>query len=217
MTIRRGVPWGRAVEVPGDAVLAADDRDVAAWLARTRPDPAPTDPALTGRPPSAPLRLVGGDLARTVGAAIGSDASTPAASGVEVTLDALRVRVDDGDEQWAVAHVVVRRSWWRGGVVAVMNAQYLRGYDVAPRSHPNDGMADVLRVDAALPLRSRLQAVRRARTGTHLPHPALSLRRERSVELRFDRPVDVYLDGQRCARARTVHVRVEPDAFDALV
>ena len=61
------------------------------------------------------------------------------------------LRVDaDGRRLTAVAHVVARGGgpWWRGPIVAVMNADRLGRWDVAPRAHPNDGRLDVVEVDA---------------------------------------------------------------------
>ena len=62
----------------------------------------------------------------------------------------MRVTLDDAAPTWGVAHVVVRRQWWRGEIVMAMNAQFYGRYDVAPRGHPNDGKVDVVRVDPSM-------------------------------------------------------------------
>ena len=80
----------------------------------------------------------------------------------------------DGRLHWFVAHLVSRHGWWRGRVVAAMNAQYLGRWDVAPRGHPNDGRLDVL--DADLPFDERLQVRARLKAGTHVPHPRIDER-----------------------------------------
>jgi diacylglycerol kinase family enzyme len=112
-----------------------------------------------------------------------------------------------------VAHVVARRGWLRGEVVLVMNAQYYGRYDVAPRSHPNDGKVDVLRVAPAMRWRERLQARQRARRGAHLPHRHLSDRSAPEIDLQFDRPMIVWIDGVRQGAASRVRVVAEPDAL----
>lgn len=121
----------------------------------------------------------------------------------------------DGCQHWFVAHVVARRSWLRGRIVAVMNAQWIGRWDVAPKSHPNDGILDVF--DADLSLDDRLKARSRLVTGTHVPHPGIIQRRSAAMQFEFDRPTPVFLDGDRIASARTLSVRIEPDAWVAVV
>ncbi len=162
--------------------------------------------------PIQPIGVSGGDMARTCGGASGTSLLT-----VKVVVDAMRVTLDDREPTWGVAHVTARREWWRGDIAMVMNAQFYGPYDVAPRSHPNDGKLDVVRIDAAMSLRERLQARQRARTGTHLPHPHIGWRSLTDVDLTFDRPMVVWIDGVRCSAASRVRVSVEPDAYTAYV
>lgn len=202
MTIRRGESWGEAVPVPADAVLLRRDADVSGIVraARSTETAVPT------------IGLVGGDLARTLGGGRSERFDTfDGETVVRATVDLLRVEVD-GRSTIAAAHVVLRRRWWRGPLVFVMNAQYLGALDIAPRSHPNDGRADVIEMAADTDLRTRLQARHRARTGTHLPHPQLTTRSVTSLELSFDHPLDVWVDGERWATARSCRISVEPDA-----
>ena len=65
--------------------------------------------------------------------------------------------------------------------------------------------------------RERLQARRRARTGSHLPHRGLSLRSVPEIDLNFERPMVVWIDGVRCGTATRLIVNAEPDAFIAYV
>lgn len=203
MTIRRGEAWGEAAPVPAALTVVRSEAELHDLVERWRSD--------GGELPA--IGLGGGDLARTVA---GGSTDQFTAGATRLTLDLVRVEVG-GDTTWSVAHVVCRRSWWRGDVVLAMTAQYLDGRDVAPRSHPNDGRADVLRVDAAMPARVRWQAMRRARTGTHVPHPQLVVSQARSVELTFARPLHVWVDGRRWRTASSVTLAVEPDAYVAYV
>ena len=129
-----------------------------------------------------------------------------------VPLDVLRV-VADGVELCAVAHVVARRSWWRGPIVGVFNCEHLGRWDVAPRGHPNDGRADVLEVDEAMTVRARVQAWRRLPSGTHVPHPAIRVSAARRRDLGFRAPLVLHVDGRRHGEVRQLTVTVEADAF----
>jgi diacylglycerol kinase family enzyme len=123
----------------------------------------------------------------------------------------------DGVQHWFVAHLVARRSWWRGRIVAAMNAEFLGGWDVAPRAHPGDGLLDVVDVAAAMPLGDRLRARRRLPSGGHVPHPAIAVSRRPAVQLDFDRTTPVWLDGERVGDARRLSIRVERDALVCVV
>jgi hypothetical protein len=196
VTIRKGQEWGTAVSRPADLLVCAGDAELAGEVAAGS---------------SRPLAVAGGDLARTAGSA--GERSTLQ----RVPVDVLEVTADH-ESLHAVAHVVARaRWWWPGPVVGVFNSEYLGTWDVAPRSHPNDGVADVLEVNRAMPLRARLQARRRLPTGTHLPHPMISSRRATQVSWRFERPLHLYVDGRRHGRVRELRVTVRPDAFHLYV
>lgn len=203
MTIARGEPWGEAVARDPELPLVTDDIELHRWVnARV-----PTDAAevhLEQR-----ITIAGGDLARTCGGGrrLGDTVT-------RAPLDLVLVRTDQGS-WWMVSHLVARRSWWRGEVVLAMNAQFLGEHDVAPRSHPNDGKVDVLRVDPAMPWRVRRQARRRARQGTHVPHPQITLTQTRATRLEFAVPLGVTIDGVSCGTTRTLELTVVPDAYMA--
>jgi diacylglycerol kinase family enzyme len=121
----------------------------------------------------------------------------------------------DGRPRWFVAHAVVRGPFWVGRAIAVMNAQWLGEWDLGPRAHPDDALLDV--TDGALPLGDLLKARARARTGTHLPHPALRTSRVGQLSVELARPRSVWLDGERVGRARRIEVEVEPDALRVVI
>ena len=196
MTVKPGSAWGAVVETPSDALEVFGDDQLAAAIERGEPRP---------------LVVLGGDLRRTAG--------SPAGTGtvVRVPIDILRVTAD-GAPMIAVAHVVARRpgrvGWLRGRVVAVMNAEHIGRWDVAPRSHPNDGRFDLVDVAASMSLRERWQAFRRLATGTHIPHPRIASRRSRDETFTFDRPMALWLDGVARGTVRSLTVRVVPDAAE---
>ena len=190
MTIRKGEPWGVPVRRPPGLVVLGSDAELAAW---------------SGDEPIAPGS---GDLHQTLGA--------PAADRDEmqlVAVDGLRVVLDGGDPHWAIAHVVARRTWWWGPVVAAMNVGQIGAWQVALRAHPNDGLADVVEVDESMTLRERWAARSRLPAGAHVPHPKISMTRHRSQEWRFDRPVRVWADGVQIGAAWHLAVEVVADHF----
>lgn len=203
MTIKKGEPWGEPGPLPRHGVVVRSDTEARAIVtaARRAGEPIP------------PLGLLGGDLCRTLGGT-GDEERLRSTSATLLPVDLGAVLVD-GRLHWFVAHLIVRRSWWRGRVVAAMNAQFLGSWDVAPRGHPNDGRLDVL--DADLPFDERLQVRSRLKTGTHLPHPRIDERHVSSLQLDLERPTPVLLDGDDLGPATTLSIRVEPDALLCVV
>jgi hypothetical protein len=204
MPIRKGDDWGRACTAPEGLQVFADDAALGRSVAERRSRGESLSPVGVRR----------GDLARTLGGGTGDRFAGEVVRG---TVDIVRLEVD-GDVTWCTSHVVARRfdSWWRGEVWFVMNAQYHGTLDLAPRGHPNDGRVEILHVAARMPWRTRRAALRRARTGTHLPHPliAVSSAGTKPTAIDFDRPLDVWVDGRRWRRARSMSITVEADAFD---
>ena len=221
--IRPGSPWGRAPAGPPDAALVGTDTDVARWVATHG----------GGRLAFTPESAAASDLARAVGLSV----SGPSESPVELVLDGLGVRADGLDEL-AVNAVVLgvppdrlrardRRVPLSLQVdertigelpatsVCILNGQFLRGRDVAPRGHPGDGYVEV-QVYALAP-RSRGPMRSRLASGTHLPHPEILTFRGRSVKVRAARALPVELDGRVAGPVRTLTATVLPGQFSLLV
>ena len=137
--------------------------------------------------PVPPLGLLGGDLCRTLGGR-GDRARLDGPDAAVLPVDLGSVLLD-GRQHWFVAHLVARRSWWRGRIVAAMNAEFLGDWDVAPRAHPDDGVLDLFDVAASMSLTDRLAARRRLPAGGHLPHPAIAASRRSGGPVRA-RPAD---------------------------
>ncbi|MBN2623248.1 MAG: hypothetical protein JXA83_07770 [Acidimicrobiales bacterium] len=205
MTIRKGEAWGQAGGLPADGVVVASDAEARHVVTAAR--------RAGQRVPA--LGLVGGDLCRTLGGR-GDEARLRSDAGVRLPVDLGSVLVD-GVQHWFVAHLVMRRSWWRGRVVAVMNAQFHGSWNVAPRAHPGDGRLDVVDVAASMTVADRVKARRRLPAGGHLPHPAIASSRRPAVQFELDRSTPVFLDGERIGEARRLSVRVEPEALVCVV
>lgn len=209
MTIKRGEPWGTTGPPPPGLELVSSDRELFELVNRVRCAEA-TIP---------PIGLLGGDLCRALGGA-GDAARFRSGEVALLPVDLLRVELGDGDRTrtWrAAAHVVLRRGWWRGPLVAVLNSQFIGSWDVAPRAHPNDGRADLVEVDEHMPVSQRWQAWRRLPTGAHLPHPMIRARQAREFELPGFAGARLYLDGRRLevgglVEGVSLRVVVEPDA-----
>ncbi len=203
MTIGKGTPYGRLAPLAADGVVVASDAEAAAVVTEAR---------RAGRPVP-PLGLLGGDLCRTLGGLgdrerlHGPDATT-----FPVDLGCVLL---DGRLHWFVAHLAAHRRAWQGRFAVAMNAEWLGELDLGPRAHPGDGLLDV--TEGSLGLRERLAARRRARTGTHLPHPGLRTRRSAAVSLSFPDAVPVHLDGVAVGSARELVLHLEPDALTVVV
>jgi hypothetical protein len=203
MTVERGQAWGEKGVLPEGAAVVRSDAEARDAVGSARRVNASVPP----------LGLLGGDLCRTLGGR-GDEARLRSGDAVVAPCDLVSVLLD-GRQHWFVAHLVARRSWWRGRVFAAMNAQYLGDWDVAPRSHPNDGRVDTLDVD--LRLTDRVKAWRRLPRGAHVPHPGIAERRVKAWQGTFDPPLRVWLDGEPMGKVRSLSLRVEPDALTVVV
>ena len=205
-----GVDWGTAGEIPAGARTAPSDAAAGEIVAEAR----------RANRAIPPVVLTGGDLARTLGVETGRRAGTArsvaprGSTGVRVEVDVGAALVN-GRLHWFVAHLVARRSWWRGRLLVAANASFIGRWNAAPRSHPGDGRLDVF--DADPPLMVRLAARRRLPSGTHVPHPRITQRRVAASQYDLDPDLDVYLDGVRLDRARTLSLRVEAGALEVWI
>jgi hypothetical protein len=201
--IEKGRDWGRTAPVPDGAAWVGSDAEAADIVRSCRRDGAELPP----------LVLVGGDLARTLGAR-GDRARLERGDGTNVPID-LGAALIDGRLDWFIAHLIARRSWWRGRVVAVCNAAFVGPRNIAPRAHPGDGRLDVIDGDPSWGDRLRIR--RRLASGSHLPHPRISSRQVTAMQFDLDPAVDVHLDGHRVGRCHALSVRVEPAALDVWI
>lgn len=203
MGIARFEAWGEPGPLPAGGVIVRSDAEARAVVeqARRRNEDLPV------------LGLLGGDLCRTLGGR-GDEARLHSESAMRLPVDVGSVLID-GRLHWFVAHLIARRSWWRGRVVAVMNAEWLGAWSLGPRSHPGDGLLDISEGD--LSFADRLKARRRLVSGDHLAHPDIRTERVRARQFDFDPALDIWLDGERVGRARALSVRVEAAVLTVVV
>ena len=200
MTIRKGFDWGEPQAVPDEAIFVSNDAEANEAISGLR---------RAGKPVPA-LCLVGGDLARTLGAR-NNEASLRAGEGTHVRVD-LGVALMDGRLYWFVSHLVARHSWLRGPIVIAANAAFIGDWNVAPQAHPGDGRFDL--IEANPTFAERLKARARLRSGTHVPHPDIKIRRCAAAQMDLERPTPITLDGVRHDKAKTLSIRIEPAALD---
>jgi len=200
MTVRKGEDWGERRPIPADAEVAHTDREATEIVSRYR----------RAHEPIPPILLMDGDLARTLGG--GRTGTSGDGTHVRVDLGAALV---DGNLHWFLAHLVARSSWLRGRIVVAANAAFIGEWNIAPRAHPGDGRLDL--VDADPSLGDRLKARRRLPLGTHVPHPAITVRRVEAAQVDLARPTPIRLDGQLVGSARSLSIRLEPNAVDIWV
>lgn len=196
MTIAKGQPWGEEIPRPDGLPTASSDAELA---------------DLVSEYGAGPFGVTGGDLYAFLGRP-----DPDRARARRLPMDVVRVRTDRG-EHLVVAHAVMRQSWLRGPIVAVANISRIGVWDAVPSAHPNDGRFETVEVDASMPVRQRLVARRRLRTGTHLPHPAIRLRHRRDASFSFARPVRCHLDGVARGTITNMDVSIEADAFAVIV
>lgn len=204
MTIEKGELWGAPGALPVGGATARTDLEARRIVEAAR---------RSGDAPP-PIGLLGGDLCRTLNGP-GDEGRLHSERAMTFPIDLVRVVLDERSEHWFVAHLIARRTWLWGPALVAMNAQWLGEWDLGPRSHPNDGLVDL--TEGTLPVGDRLKARSRARSGSHLPHPALHTSRVRSLEVTLPTALDVRLDGERVGRHRHLAIEVEPDALQIVI
>ena len=205
MPIAKGEDWGEPGRLPDGAPIFSADGQVsrAVEMARGHGIEQPT------------FGLTGGDLWRTLGAPPGGVDRLRNGPATRVVVDVGWMVFDDREIEHAfVAHCVARTRLW-GEALAVMNAEWLKQWDVAPKSHPGDGWLDV--TDANLSWSERHKVRKRLPTGTHLPHPGLTISRVRQAEFEFEHRRRLYLDGAPFPRIRRLKFRLQPASLTVLV
>lgn len=191
MPIAKGEEWGQAGKLPAGAPVASSDTEAASLVGTVEA-----------------IGLSSGDLARTLGIRSPYDPATPKHL---VPIDAVRVALDEGPDHVAIAHVVIGDIRRNRQSTTIMNAAFIGVRNIAPRAHPGDGKLDVVHLD--LGLGDRLKAWKRMVSGSHVPHPAIAIRKRSEGLVELDRPRRVYIDGQVVGRASTVRYSVIPAAI----
>lgn len=199
MTIEKGKDWGTTGALAPDAPVVDSDAGLAALF-------SVVGDTLVG---PEQVGLTGGDLATTLGAR-SSEAELRGSPRTLLPLDLVSVDIGKGDPIVMAASVLVRSPLWVGPVRAVMNSSHFGAWNASPAGHPNDGRVDV--IEANLSFGDRLKARKRLPAGIHVPHPDISIRRQRMVQWQVSGREKVWIDGVLKPGVKSVEVHVHPDA-----
>jgi hypothetical protein len=165
MTIRKLGPYGTPVSRPSDLVVKRNDRELAQhFISPNR---------------ATPCTLTKGSIAQSLGITghAVDPISDPNQQMTRVDIDLLQIEYrtdtsEDVSSQLVVAgSLALQHRTALSTSLILSNSGILRGRDVLPRAHPNDGFVDVLEIDQEITLRQMALAWSRSRTGSHLPHP----------------------------------------------
>jgi YegS C-terminal NAD kinase beta sandwich-like domain len=190
VVIQKGQDWGTPGVLPPTAPVARSNAELRALV----------------REGARVIGVTGGDLCRTL--------SGSGSLSMVFPIDLCRLTAHGVDELF-VAHCVARNGWLHGPITMVMNAQFIGNWDVAPRSHPNDGVVDVLEI--SMGLGDRLKARKRLAIGIHVPHPLIAQRRVSTAEFHLNRPTKIWLDGERVTTLTDFTITVEPDVLTVVI
>ena len=204
MTIRKNENWGATAARPENLVICETD-EAASQLA--------TDFYLQQKS-IPPIAITRSNLSRALGTK-GADAKS---QNMQATpFDLIEVTFVDASKTQqkvlALGYGLLRKSWWRGDIVAAMNTCVIGDWDCAPRSHPNDGKFDLLTVKSQMKPTQRLIASRRLRLGTHLPHPQISVKQLTSFEADCSAEPNLYVDNRKFVCVNQCKFRLLPDAL----
>ena len=204
MTIRKGEQWGRRIAMPTPIHQVHSDSELAHCSS------------------SDFISLSGGDIHFTLGSPVLLETET------ECTLlpvDALQCRITltDGSKRDVSAASCIEVGRFvsllqRGRFICITNGGIVDGRNLAPRAHPNDGRFDVMTLDAAMSLRDRLTARKKAITGSHLPHPCISVRQNDVFSVqRTGRRERLCIDGINIPNWSEISVSILPDYWQIVV
>lgn len=218
--IQPGELWGEPEHGQPDLVVTGNDADLAHALIGSRPG------VLVAFTPSEDS-----DIARAVGLRAGV-----ARRGFALPMDGLQL--DDGTLAvnmvilgsppdrlaWRSrsAKITVRLDGRASGLavegattVVVATGQWLRGLDLVPRGHPGDGKADIHMY--ALERRERKHVRTRLLTGTHVPHPYITVRTGVEVNIQASRELELEVDGMAKEETATLRAKIVPARYRLLI
>lgn len=225
MTIEKGKDWGRRGEVGVNTPVARSDAELSEFFQvdESSGTPCPKGPELVALVPNGDEtvpkdpRLASNGLALTLGAR-GTVETVLGHERTIVPIDLGVVVIHNGSTPLTMvmsSSLVIASKFWSGPIEGAMNSSFLGEWNVTPSGHPNDGRFDV--ISAELPMSDRMKARKRLPSGSHVPHPAISIRRLRSATFTPPPSARVWVDGRALGSAARVEVSVFPDAVELAI
>jgi PII-like signaling protein len=163
------------------------------------------------------IGLTGGELFRTVGGPGAGDRirrNDPSNLPMHLPVDVIEVQLDEQRTERFVTHLFGHDRLWRT-LVAAMNGDFWRQYQLGPRAHPGDGVIDVY--SANISSSDLIKVAPRAKTGTHVPHPSIALLRSSQPDLTLTRRIAFRADDEPVGTARHLQFLVHADAVTIVV
>lgn len=203
MTIEKGKEWGTSCVVPADLIRANSDRHLAHM------------------PQHTVCSLVAGDLWHALGQ---PEIKSPHETGTLVSIDAIGVRITSHSNTKNVraASSVEIGKWWsirqpQNRYVTITNSGYVRSQNLTPRAHPNDGLLDMMIADEHMTLMQRMMASRRARSGSHIPHPQIHVSRVTECSFTQQSNELLCIDGFAIRDWTEMSITILPDFWQIII
>ena len=206
MTIEKGKEWGTSIVVPKGVISISRDSDLASQSRNTL------------------CQLTAGELWRTLGEPVSRQTGEEA---TVVPIDALEVSVVEAHHttvMMAVSNVQIGRLFsltqlvHQQRFVVVTNCGLVDDFNVAPRAHPNDGLFDVVAFSPRMSLMQRVLSRQRLRTGTHVPHPDISVTRLSEFEVfRTGARESLLIDSVPVRDWYSLSIRILPDYWRVII
>ena len=206
MTIRKGANWGQQIARPDNLVYCNDDTAASILITNN----------LLKSLELPKIAIRNSNLARVLGIDGAKDTPDTTTKVLSTLFDLIRVDCvtvkGTPATVFGLGYALLRNSWWHGEIVAVLNESFIGDWDCAPRAHPNDGKLDVVIVSSEMKRSQRLRASRRVRSGTHVPHPDITIARQTYFEATISAPRMLVVDGRRISTVKACKFTVIPDA-----
>ncbi|TSA51591.1 MAG: hypothetical protein D4R44_07725 [Actinobacteria bacterium] len=203
MVVSKGKYYGRAVPRPSELAILHSDAQLAARF------------SINERKNLGACTISHGSIARSLGI---TDTKTVTETMHMIDIDLIdvqyRVKLDPLVTQKLVVagNVVLRNALWRKELIVVSNSGFVNNRDALPKAHPNDGLLDILTVSPNMSLRQRCVAMRRAKQGSHLPHPQMIA--SQNSTFRWSGPaLRMYADDVRINGVVWMQCDILPDAL----
>lgn len=204
MTIRKGEQWGSRISTPSRIRHVSSDAEIAQCSSEDF------------------IAVGGGDIYATLGSPAFVSESDQCTL---LPMDALQVEIllSDASEKSCTAASCIEvgsliSPLKSGRYICVTNGGIVSGRNFAPRAHPNDGRLDIMQIEETMSFRDRLTAKKKALTGTHVPHPSISLRQDETFSTkRSGEREKLRIDGVSVANWIEVSVSIVPDYWQIVV
>ncbi len=189
--------WAKEVRRPRTLKIAESDKQIAELYAAGE----------------SMIGIIGGNLFTSLGGNIGLD--YPSNSTVtSCSIDIGCVSIGDDSFYFASTLLVLNllRPWASTGIV---NTQLSNGNRYAPKAHPGDGFME--EIESNLDIRQAIIARKKLKSGDHLPHPQLRLKKGKAFTYDSPKGMKLILDSKSIGRYKAFSVKVIPHAIQVIV